>query len=151
MDPHPDFAETALPRSAQLPSFRLTPLGPEVAEEDYEAVMSSADVLRGVFGDDWPLGLTLADNRVDMGWHDREFTACRSFAWVVRSPGGEYLGCAYVYPAIGARGAADVVTWVRDVADRAEVMRAFNTEFADWLAPFVPAGVALTWRSSPTV
>ena len=59
MEPHPDFADTELPREARLPSFLLTPLAPAVAEEDFEAVTSSALVLKGVFGDDWPEGLTL--------------------------------------------------------------------------------------------
>lgn len=147
MEPHPDFADVDLPREAVLPGFRLTPLAPEVAEEDFEVVTASMDVLRGVFGDDWPVGLTLEANRVDMGWHEREFTARRSFAWVVRSPDGAYLGCAYLYPAIGSRGAARVVTWIRDMPDRDLISAAFDPLFDTWLAAQVPVAVTLarTW------
>lgn len=151
MVPHPDFAESSLPRTADLPGFRLTPLGPDVAEEDFEAVVASTDVLKGCFGDTWPEGLTLVDNRIDMGWHEREFTARRSFAWVVRGPEGGYLGCAYLYPAIGGRGTAEVVTWVRAMEGREAVAARFNAAFAEWLAPHIPETVRLSWRSSPEV
>lgn len=149
MEPHPDFADTELPREARLPSFLLTPLAPAVAEEDFEAVTSSLLVLKGVFGDDWPEGLTLEANRIDMGWHEREFTAKRSFAWVFRDHAEAYLGCAYIYPAIARRGSAQVITWVRDLTDRLGVIERFNGEFAEWIAPNMPKGVTLSWTSSP--
>jgi hypothetical protein len=149
VEPHPDFARSDLPREADLGAIRLTPLAPEVAEEDFEVVTASADVLRGVFGDDWPLGLTLDENRIDMGWHAREFTARRSFAWVVRAPDWTYLGCAYLYPEIGRRGAARIVTWVRDMPDRDVVARTVNAAFAEWIAAYLPATVDVTWIVSP--
>jgi hypothetical protein len=105
-----------------------------------------------VFGDDWPKGLTRDDNLIDMGWHEREFTARRSFAWIVRNPEGTYLGCAYLYPAIGERGRGEVVTWLCDTPDRPASLQAFNALFWDWLTPFLPQGYALGWTSndSPT-
>ena len=103
MKPHPDFAGIDLPRECDLGGFRLTPLSPDHVEEDYAAVMSSADVLRGLF-DDWPDGLTLEDDLIDLAWHEREFTTRRSFAWIIRDGEGSYLGCAYVFPAPGERG-----------------------------------------------
>lgn len=148
MDPHPDFTDTTLPREADVGPFRLGPLGPAQAEEDFEVVTTSEAVLVGVFGSDWPKGLTLDENRVDMGWHDREFTAKRSFAWIVRDAEGAYLGCAYLYPDIGSTGRGQVVTWIRDMPERLEVLAAFNAVFADWLGPFLPEGYAVTWASN---
>ena len=68
MTPHPDFAANPPPRSADLGLFRLTPLCPDVAEEDFAAVSRSAPVLRGLFGTEWAGGLALRDNQVDMAW-----------------------------------------------------------------------------------
>ncbi len=148
MEPHPDFIETALPREADVGPFRLGPLGPGQAEEDFEVVTASESVLVGVFGGDWPKGLTLSENRVDMGWHDREFTAKRSFAWIVRDTEGAYLGCAYLYPAIGTTGRGQVVTWIRDMPERLEILAEFNLAFAGWLGPFLPEGYETTWASN---
>ena len=124
-----------------------TPLAPAVVEEDFAAVTGSESVLVGLFGDDWPKGLTLEENAVDMGWHDREFTARRSFAWVIRDAAGTYLGCAYLYPDIGKTGSGEVVTWMCDTPDRLEQMALFNSAFRDWLAPFLPTGYTLEWTS----
>ncbi len=89
MDPHPDFAEIDLPRGFDLPSFRMTPLTAAQADEDFEVVTGSADVLKGTFGD-WPEGLTYADDLTDLHWHDREFT-CRRFVFLDRPRCGRHL------------------------------------------------------------
>lgn len=146
MKPHPDFAGIDLPRVWDLGGFRLTPLSPDHVEEDYEAVMSSADVLRGLFGD-WPDGLTLEDDLVDLAWHEREFTTRRSFAWIIRDGEGSYLGCAYVFPAQGERGRADVVTWIRDTPERLSTQDRFNAFFREWLAETMPPDISLSWSS----
>lgn len=148
MQPHPDFAGTALPREATLGPFRLTPLSVAQVDEDFEAVTGSTRVLTGLFGSDWPVGLTRDDNLIDMGWHDREFTAQRSFAWIIRDSDGLYLGCAYLYPEIGLRGKGEVVTWMCDTPERLEALAAFNTTFRDWLTPFLPDDYALDWTSN---
>jgi len=147
MKPHPDFEDVDLPRFAELPGFRLTPLSPEAVEEDYQAVVSSAGVLTGLFGSDWPLGLTLEDNRIDLAWHDREFTARRSFAWIVRDADGSYLGCAYIYPEIGMRGRAEIVTWIRDRPDRHVLGAALQGQLNAWFDAVLPAGLSLRWTA----
>jgi RimJ/RimL family protein N-acetyltransferase len=146
MQPHPDFAAIDLPRECNLGGFRLTPLSPDQVEEDYAAVMSSADVLRGFFGD-WPEGLTLEDDLVDLAWHEREFTTRRSFAWIIRDGDGHYLGCAYIFPAPGERGRADVATWIRDMPDRLSTQDLFNALFRKWLEEVLPSGISLSWSS----
>lgn len=147
MKPHPDFCNSALSREATLGAFRLTPLSPAYVDEDLKAVTGSERVLCGLFGDDWPKGLTREENAVDLAWHKREFTAKRSFAWIIRDQAGTYLGCAYLYPDLGARGRAEVTTWMCDTPGRVERLSRFNAAFSDWLAPLLPEGYALR-RSS---
>ena len=140
MDPHPDFATSRPPRSAVLGTFHLTPLDPSVVDEDFAVVTGSSAVLKGLFGDDWPVGLTLSENAIDLAWHEREFTSSRSFAWVIRDGLGTYLGCAYVYPDLGARGSGTVITWMRDRTDRAALLTAFNDVIMGWITAYLPAG-----------
>ena len=82
-----------------------------------------------------PQGLTLEQNLVDLGWHQKEFQLRRSFAYTVVEPAGErVLGCAYLYP--GPDGFdARAHCWVRaDAAGLdAELYRAFRAWVeADW-------------------
>lgn len=150
MEPHPDFAGRMLPRSADLGAFRLTPLVPEAAYDDFAAVTRSAGVLRRFFGSDWPVGLTLAENRLDLAWHEREFTLCRSFAWILRDADGDYLGCAYVFPEPGERGRGQVCLWLVDRPDRLALLRTFQPVLAAWLQPWLPEGGTYTWRVNAT-
>ena len=66
--------------------------------KDYDAVISSKDHLKNTFsrisGSDWPDGLTLEENLIDLGWHQREFTLRYSFAYTVISP--DELSCLLV-------------------------------------------------------
>ena len=142
MDPHPDFAEVDLPRSFDLPSFRMTPLTAEQVDEDYEAVMSSAHVLKDIFGD-WPEGLTRADDLTDLHWHDREFTCRRSFSWIARDGNGTYLGCAYLFPELGTRGKTRLVTWIRDTAERDVLGTILDAEMRAWLEKHLPGNVCI--------
>jgi hypothetical protein len=57
-------------------------------------------------------GLTLEQNLVDLGWHEKEFQLRRSFAYTVVVPDeSRVLGCVYLYPADDAD--VDVHLWVR--------------------------------------
>jgi len=58
---------------------------PEVLEnKDYDAVMSSAEHLRSVWPDSgWPGGLTLEEDLIDLGWHQKEFVIRLSFAYTL--------------------------------------------------------------------
>lgn len=149
MQPHPDFANSNVPAQADLPGFSLTPLSPNEVVEDYEAVMASCSVLQGLFGDDWPAGLTLEENAIDLAWHLREFTARRSFAWILRDPDGLYIGCVYVYPDIGTTGSAEIVTWIVDRPDRTALSAQVTPVLKDWFADVLPPGLVLRWTQSP--
>ena len=71
--------------------------------KDYDAVMTSVDHLRGVFGpqSDWPAeDLTLEQDLIDLGWHQKEFQIRRSFAYTVMNLSETTcLGCVYINPA----------------------------------------------------
>ena len=96
------------------PDWMARPLRLSDAEADFEAVMDSAAALRGWMDPDdpWPEGMTLHENRVDLGWHEREFTAGHSYAWTLVA-GARVVGCAYLYPSDRAGAEAMAFWWVR--------------------------------------
>ena len=96
------------------PGWLARPLRLTDAEADFEAVMASADRLRGMMDPDnpWPEGLSLHENRVDLGWHEREFTQGHSYAWTVVE-GARVVGCCYLYPADRAGFDAMAFWWAR--------------------------------------
>src|SRR5215510_11038582 len=81
--------------------FILRPLTVNDLIKDYDAVMTSTDRLVGFMNPSgtWPRRLTLEEDLIDLGWHQREFTMRHSFAYTVMSPDEqECLGCCYIYP-----------------------------------------------------
>lgn len=107
----------------QLGDFLLRTLSYRDAEIDYEAVMSSIDIIQKTRGGNWPTkDLTLEDNKIDLAWHQREFEFKNSFAYCVWDlEEKEYLGCVYFYSA-GFRGKTpkdadvDISFWVTQKA-----------------------------------
>lgn len=150
MDPHPDFAEIDLPRSFDLGGFKLAPLAPENVDEDFAAVQATAHLMDGIFGD-WPTGLTHEANLIDMAWHEREFTARRSFSWIVRDGHGAYVGCFYLFPELGTRGRAKATFWLCDLPDRTTIAANLKAELGAWLTGAMPPGLALTWVTRPVI
>lgn len=146
MKPHPDFAASIPPRRVDLGVCRLEPLAPGKAAEDFANVTASVRVLRGLFGTDWPLGLTLAENTIDLAWHEREFTLGRSFSWILRDDTGRYLGCAYVFPDLGGRLTGDVYLWLTDTPDRLPRLAAIRPRLSDWLQSWLPTGASYGWH-----
>ncbi|MFT7533199.1 MAG: hypothetical protein ACI9FD_004234 [Gammaproteobacteria bacterium] len=111
----PDFE---LPVELETPRFVLRMLTIHDVIRDYDAVMSSADHLKSTYSNvnnrSWPDGLTLENNLIDLGWHQREFTIRRSFAYKVVSPDeSAYLGCIYINPTLKLDYDAMVMLWVR--------------------------------------
>lgn len=148
MEPHPDFADVDWPRSFALGGYRLTPLSADQVDEDLAAVQATAPLLGEIFGD-WPAGLTRAENLIDLAWHDREFTTRRSFSWILRDTAGAYLGCFYLFPQIGARGRAKAALWLCDLPERRATAQEVKALLSAWLAAHLPAGIDLTWETSP--
>jgi len=112
-----------VPESAIIPvgieteDFRIRALTINDVVKDYDAVMSSIDHLRGVFGpgSTWPSAdLTLEQDLIDLGWHQKEFQLGSSFAYTVMSlDESRCLGCVYVDPSEKAVYDAQVILWVR--------------------------------------
>jgi hypothetical protein len=84
--------------------------------KDYDAVMSSVDELSTVWPDSgWPMGLTLEENLIHLGWHQREFQTRRSFAYTVVSlDEARVLGCVYIDPTRKHGYDAEVYLWARE-------------------------------------
>tara|TARA_R110002095_G_scaffold207239_1_gene192136 strand:- start:192 stop:647 length:456 start_codon:yes stop_codon:yes gene_type:complete len=148
MNPHPDFKALDVPASLTLGPYHLDMLTGADLESDYAAVTRSQSVLQGLFGDSWPEGLGLRDNLTDLHWHHREFTSNRSFAWVIRNVSGTYLGCAYLFPALGARGSGEATYWIADTPDRHAHLTAFGPLYGDWLGALLPPAFTLMVKSN---
>ena len=107
----------AVPERLETARLCLRPLTIHDAVKDYDAVMTSSERLRTVFrpGGDWPLGLTLEQNLIELGWHQREFQCRRSFAYTVVSPDeSQVLGCLYFYPTQKDSYDVEILMWVRE-------------------------------------
>lgn len=103
-----------VPATLEHPRFRLRMLSIHDLEKDYEAVMSSVAHLQGVWRNNWPEGLTLEQNLVDLGWHHKEFQRRTSFAYTVVEPDeSRVLGCVYIYPPSKRGFDAEVYYWAR--------------------------------------
>ncbi len=148
MLPHPDFEALDVPTSVTLGAYQLDVLTAADVEMDFEAVTRSQSVLRGLFGPTWPEGLTFEDNLIDLHWHHREFTAKRSYAWVIRDRTGTYLGCAYLFPKIGARGSGDVAYWMADAPERLSHLAAFGPLYEAWLTKLLPEPFLISFNSN---
>ena len=96
--------------------FVLRPLTIDYVDEDYEVVMSSVDHLYKLMDNsEWPKGLTLEENLIDLGWHQREFTLGHSFAYTVLSPeSNKIIGCCYIYPSANPQYEVQVFYWIKE-------------------------------------
>ncbi len=110
----PDFI---VPEKLEEETFRLRMLTVNDVVKDYDAVMTSVDHLRGVFGSQstWPSKqLTFEQDLIDLGWHQKEFQRRTSFAYTVMSTDeSKCLGCVYIEPTSKKGYDAEVFLWVR--------------------------------------
>ena len=86
-----------VPSELSTAKFLLRMLSVDDVEKDFEAVTSSAERVSKVWPDSgWPAGLTLRQNLIDLGWHEKEFQNRSSFAYTMLSPDeSQVLGCVY--------------------------------------------------------
>ena len=92
-----------------------SPLTRNDLREDLAAVNSSIETIQRTRGGSWPVDkLTEEFNILDLAWHEREFRDRASFAYVVHTNEGQYVGCFYLYP-IGERTKFSDDTQVYDV------------------------------------
>ncbi|NCF74142.1 MAG: GNAT family N-acetyltransferase [Gammaproteobacteria bacterium] len=131
-----------VPDVLETPEFRLRMLTVNDLIKDYDAVMSSVEHLKSVWpGSGWPEGLTLEEDLVDLGWHQKEFLMRRSFAYtMVTLDEATVIGCVYIYPTQVETYDSEVYLWVRaSELDSGLDARLFDT-VKQWLAqdwPFV--------------
>ena len=135
-------------------NFTLRMLSVDDVEKDFEAVMSSAARLSQVWPDSgWPAGLTLRQNLIDLGWHEKEFQNRSSFAYtMVASDESQVLGCVYFYPTEKVGYDAEVFLWVRESEAARDLDKELFEVVQHWLAsdwPFEnPAypGRTISWE-----
>ena len=146
--------EFVAPSELSTADFTLRMLSIDDLEKDFEAVTSSAARLSKVWPDSgWPAGLTLRQNLIDLGWHEKEFQNRNSFAYTMVAPDeSQVLGCVYFYPTDKAEYDAEVFLWVRDNEVASELDKKLFEVVQRWLAsdwPFEnPAypGRTISWE-----
>ena len=106
-----------IPEKLEEEKFRLRTLTVNDVVKDYDAVMTSVDHLKGVFGprSEWPSKeLTFEQDLIDLGWHQKEFQRRTSFALTVMNiEESKCLGCVYIDPTLKIGYDAEVYLWVR--------------------------------------
>jgi RimJ/RimL family protein N-acetyltransferase len=147
----PDFV---VPLRLETPRFRLEPLGPEHNDADYGAWSSSMEHIHATPGweeSSWPHDMSLEENRADLQRHTDDFENRSGFTYTVLEPGGDVVGCVYIYPVSNGSQDARVLSWVR--ASRADLDAPLWQAVSDWLAtewPFENVDYAPRNASRPT-
>ena len=120
----------AIPAGLEHERFRLRMLSINDVVKDFDAICDRVD-RDGVPKP--PFVSTVADNLVDLGWHQKEFETRRSFAYtVVAQDESQVLGCVYIDPS--ETHDARVWMWVRRAAWEEGLDPVVESALRDWLA-----------------
>jgi hypothetical protein len=148
-----------VPLTLETAEFRLRMLTVHDVVKDFDAVMTSVEHCKTIWGGTWPEGLTLEQNLVDLGWHQKEFQTRRSFAYtVVRLDESRVLGCVYIEPTRKRGYDAEVYLWARQSELAGGLEERLFAAVKAWIAAMWPfKAVAFpgrsidweTWRSIP--
>ena len=124
-----------VPEEFKDSEFTLKPLTIRNVIKDYDAVMSSVGHLKGLMDDSgWPDRLTIEENLIDLGWHQREFTQRHSFAYTVLSPNDhECIGCCYIYPSEKKEFEVQAFYWIRQDMLSNGLEERLGEVFKEWL------------------
>jgi len=128
-------SDFVVPLRLETTAFALEPLGPEHNDADYAAWSSSREHIHATPGweeSSWPDGRTLEDNLRDLEGHANDFANRAGFTYTVLEPGGDVVGCLYIYPDRDGAHDARVQSWVR--VSRAELDVPLWRAVSDWLA-----------------
>jgi hypothetical protein len=139
-----------VPERLEGPGYHLRMLSVSDVDKDFDAVVESADRLRGLLdpGSPWPDGITKEEDLIDLAWHQREFTIRHSFAYtVMASDESRCLGCMYIFPSDRRAYDAKVFYWARSGPDAEARDEDLGRRIRDWLATRWPfASVAYPGR-----
>jgi|GEM_PF-347496 len=99
-------------------TYKLRPLGPKYAKQDYAAYMSSIEHLQKTFtfSTSWPhAGLSMADAVKDVEGEQQGFDSRRKFTYaVLNMDESRELGCVYISPSNKQGYDATVRMWVTE-------------------------------------
>jgi hypothetical protein len=125
----------AVPERLDTAEFRLRTLTIRDVVQDYDAVTSSVAHLRTIWPDgSWPEGLTLEQNLIDLGWHQKEFQRRSSFAYTVVTPDeSRVVGCVYLYPTRKHGFDAEVYLWARQSELASGLEHRLHATVKDWI------------------
>jgi hypothetical protein len=119
-----------IPLSLECKGFRLRMLSVDDVVKDFDALCDRVD-REG--RPQPPFVETVAENLVDLGWHQKEFELRRSFAYTVVAPDeSQVLGCVYVTPSDTED--ARVWMWVRRSAWEAGLDPVLEEAVREWIA-----------------
>ncbi len=122
------------PKKFEAEEFVFLPLTIHDLVRDFEAVMSSVKRLQGLMDDSkWPENLTIEDNLIDLGWHQREFTLGHSFAYSISRKGEKYLGCCYFYPSENTDFDVDIFYWIREDEPYEKLEKRLRFHLQQWV------------------
>ncbi len=149
-------ADFSVPRLHETDDFRIRPLTVNDLIKDYDAVMTSLQHLRGVFGPEspWPTDtMSLTRNSADLSRHQDEFQRRSSFTYAVMSPDEELeLGCIYLFPSKKREYDAVAYYWVRASAYEQGLEPLLGQVLDEWLTDTWPfksvafPGRGISWQ-----
>jgi RimJ/RimL family protein N-acetyltransferase len=118
-----------LPVTLEHERFRLRMLTVDDVVKDFDAICDRVD---HTGAPQPPFVPTIAENLVDLGWHQKEFKLRRSFAYTIVAPDeSRVLGCAYINPS--ETHDASVRMWVRRDAWEDGLDSLVEAALRDWL------------------
>ena len=127
-----------VPESLQGDGFRLSMLTIHDTFKDYDAVMSSRENLTSVFGShtEWPSeDLSIEQDMIDLGWHNKEFQTKTSFVYKVTSLyESKYYGCVYIYPPVKPENDVTIYMWVRKSEANTGLDGKLFSTVKDWIS-----------------
>ena len=146
--------EFVIPQPPATAEFMLTPLRVDHVVLDFDAVMTSRERLWSLFGAGWGWprdDLSLMQDLIDLGWHQKEFQLRRSFNWAVLTTDERtLLGCCYLDPTDREGFDAEACYWVRSDRVESGLEERVAAVFRGWLAGHWPLNrVAWPGRDQP--
>lgn len=124
---------TSPPTGFEQADIVVEPLSITHAIIDFEAVYVSRQKLHERYKtpNQWPINITLHDNIVDLGWHEKEFRDGTSFAYTVTNQmRSKCYGCIYIIP-IEQRPTLSF--WLRSDGESPLDEASFEVLIRDWL------------------